>query len=349
MRAPRRRPLPATGDLGRRGAPPRPPTPTSSSRRWRRSWPRWPSRLESMYATARDLIASDDLDAALARITERAATAVRAPKYLLAVRTGADEPAARPPSRLPGRGGRATPRDALLADDRRAPRRVAPRRRGRVGDAATTAGSWPSRPPAGFFPTSASCSTSTPATPRPCSTPRPRSTMPAAATTRRARCSSSPRTSPWPARSEEVAQRLVDAVPVVVDCDRVAVFLWDESDDALTCHAVTELTGDRTSSCATSKSAPPTRRCSPAWPTTPIPQPLFFDPSTDDAFVAAHPRADGTPAVVVVPIAASGRFHGDPQRQRRRSRPSGCARRPTCSTSWPAWWRRPPPRWTTRG
>jgi diguanylate cyclase (GGDEF)-like protein len=44
---------------------------------------------------------------------------------------------------------------------------------------------------------------------------------------------------------EEVAQRLVDAVPVVVDCDRVAVFLWNETDDALTCHAVTEFTGDR--------------------------------------------------------------------------------------------------------
>ena len=47
-------------------------------------------RLQSMYATARDLIAFDDLDATLARITERAATAVRAPKYLLAVRTGSD-------------------------------------------------------------------------------------------------------------------------------------------------------------------------------------------------------------------------------------------------------------------
>ena len=35
-------------------------------------------RLQNMYATARDLIAIDDLDVALARITDRAATAVRA-------------------------------------------------------------------------------------------------------------------------------------------------------------------------------------------------------------------------------------------------------------------------------
>src|SRR6266480_1526017 len=49
-------------------------------------------RLESMYATARDLISVDDLDGALARITERAATAARAPNYLLAVQTSPGEP-----------------------------------------------------------------------------------------------------------------------------------------------------------------------------------------------------------------------------------------------------------------
>ena len=40
-------------------------------------------RLESMYATATDLITLDDVDSALARVTERAASAVRAPTYLL--------------------------------------------------------------------------------------------------------------------------------------------------------------------------------------------------------------------------------------------------------------------------
>ncbi len=42
--------------------------------------------LESVYATAGELIAGGDLDSVLARVTERAATAVRAPRYLLAVR-----------------------------------------------------------------------------------------------------------------------------------------------------------------------------------------------------------------------------------------------------------------------
>src|SRR3954462_1407319 len=49
-------------------------------------------RMDNMYATARDLIAVDDLDGALARITERAATAARAPNYLLAVRTSPGDP-----------------------------------------------------------------------------------------------------------------------------------------------------------------------------------------------------------------------------------------------------------------
>ena len=33
---------------------------------------------------------------------------------------------------------------------------------------------------------------------------------------------------------DEVAQRLVAAVPAVVDCDRVAVFLWNDREEALT-------------------------------------------------------------------------------------------------------------------
>jgi diguanylate cyclase (GGDEF)-like protein len=47
-------------------------------------------RLESMYTTARDLIAFDTVEEALQRVTERAATAVRATSYLLAVRLDRD-------------------------------------------------------------------------------------------------------------------------------------------------------------------------------------------------------------------------------------------------------------------
>ena len=95
--------------------------------------PRCRGRLDSMYATARDLIASDDLDAALARITDRAATAVRAPKYLLAVRIGAEGRLhVHHRGYLDEEAGDAA--DALLADTGERQRRVASRRRGRVGE-----------------------------------------------------------------------------------------------------------------------------------------------------------------------------------------------------------------------
>lgn len=48
-------------------------------------------RLENVYATASDLVSTDDLDSVLTRIVERAANAVRAPGFVLAVRVGADQ------------------------------------------------------------------------------------------------------------------------------------------------------------------------------------------------------------------------------------------------------------------
>jgi diguanylate cyclase (GGDEF)-like protein len=47
-------------------------------------------RLHSVYETAADLISAGDIADVLARITDRAATEVRAPRYLLAVRVAAD-------------------------------------------------------------------------------------------------------------------------------------------------------------------------------------------------------------------------------------------------------------------
>jgi diguanylate cyclase (GGDEF)-like protein len=47
--------------------------------------------LESLYAVAGDLIADDDLGSTLAKITERSASAVRAPRYLLVLRPNVDD------------------------------------------------------------------------------------------------------------------------------------------------------------------------------------------------------------------------------------------------------------------
>jgi len=125
-------------------------------------------RLESMYATARDLIAFDDVDAALARVTERAATAVRAPQYLLAARLNHTD-------YVHHRGFVDEDPDAvaraLLAgeldddDESRLIVEVASARR-RYG--------WlmAASPTQSFFAQERDCSTSTPGTPRPCWTPR---------------------------------------------------------------------------------------------------------------------------------------------------------------------------------
>jgi len=50
------------------------------------------ARLEGVYSTAADLLATDDLDGVLGRITTRAAHAVNAPRYLLVVQTAPDAP-----------------------------------------------------------------------------------------------------------------------------------------------------------------------------------------------------------------------------------------------------------------
>jgi len=48
-------------------------------------------QLEGVYTTAAELLAAEDIDSVLARITVRAAHAVNAPRYLLVVRTGTDD------------------------------------------------------------------------------------------------------------------------------------------------------------------------------------------------------------------------------------------------------------------
>ena len=170
------------------------------------------SASSSVYATATDLIADTDLDSVLARITERAATAVRAPRYLLALQPdedagmrchyrGFDESRGR---ELAKRRARRRELDDLpehLACGGRAARTSRDVRAAR-GHVATAASS----------PRSATCSSCTRATPPPRSTAPRRSPRPSAATRRRRPCSS------WPAAGRRQHERrggarLAEAVP----------------------------------------------------------------------------------------------------------------------------------------
>jgi diguanylate cyclase (GGDEF)-like protein/putative nucleotidyltransferase with HDIG domain len=106
--------------------------------------------------------------------------------------------------------------------------------------------------------------------------------------------------------SDEVARRLADVVPAVVDCDRVATFIWDEEEEQLVCRAMTghnDIVRDlRIRPSDTPVLAELVER--------PQPRPIFFESDTDDAFVAGIMRQTGSKALIVVPIVVHDHFYG---------------------------------------
>ncbi|MEA2437989.1 MAG: hypothetical protein QOF65_2545 [Thermoleophilaceae bacterium] len=261
-------------------------------------------RLESMYATARDLIAVDDLDGALARITERAATAARAPNYLLAVRTSPGDPL-----RVHHRGYvdqdvEAAARSLLDgSDDAEGDSRIvvevasATRHYGRL---------MASSPGGAFFPHEREMLD---VYARYAATVLDTATALDEARSREEQSSALLELSRAVAAagtSDEVASRLADVVPAVVDCDRVATFVWDEEEEQLVCRAVTghaELVRDlRIRPSDTPVLAELVER--------PQPRPFFFEQDTDDAFVGGILKQTGSKALIVVPIVAHDHFYG---------------------------------------
>src|SRR3954463_15800654 len=183
-------------------------------------------RIESMYATARDLIAVGDLDGALARITERAATAARAPNYLLAVRTNAVDP-----PRVHHRGFQDEDVDALaraLLDEAEeveggpgarivAEVESATRHYGRLMAASPAGAFFPhERDMLDVYARYAAAVLDT-ATALDEARQRGRQSRALLDLSRAVAAAST---------SDEVARQLADVVPVVVACDRVATFIW---------------------------------------------------------------------------------------------------------------------------
>ena len=265
-------------------------------------------RLDSMYATAGDLIALDDLDASLARIIERAATAVRAPSYLVAVRTPGDhEP------RVHARGIADSEVDAeakaLLdgtADERDGSRLVA-----EIASATRHYGWIMADSRAGaFFPYErdllrvyASYAASVLDTHAALAAAR------ASERQSRALVQLARSLAAAPSRTE-AAQRLVEATPSVVDCDRVSVFLWDEDKQALTYCAATSLPDDAHEKVLGLELRPADTPVLERLVTTPDAEPLFFGPDADEPFVLGLMQMTGAVAVGVAPIVSGERFYG---------------------------------------
>src|SRR2546421_1127829 len=265
-------------------------------------------RLQNMYATARDLIAIDDLDVALARITDRAATAVRAPKYLLAVHTG-------PHHKLHVHHRGFVDEDpeevarALLSDSDEGSQK------GRlVANVASTKrhyGRLMAASPAGaFFPYErelldvyARFAATVLDTATAFDEARRRDEQSRALLElSRAVAVASTR--------EEVAERLADTVPVVVDCDRVVAFLWEEQDEALVCRAATGFTGEPDELIRTVRIRPSDTERLQQLLHNPAAEPLFFDRDTPDEFIRTMMERTRAVALVVVPIATNDRFYG---------------------------------------
>ncbi len=259
-------------------------------------------RLESVYATATDLIADTDLDSTLARITERAASAVRAPRYLLAVRPDEDSDvrchhsgfgaheAHELAKRLLESPVEELPPSWLVAD-------VSSNRR-RYGRLVAMSDS-------SFFPqeryllelyaryaaTALDGATAL--------DEAQRGHDEARALLQLARSLAEAGT------TGEVATTLADIVPAIVDCDRVSVWVWDDELQALTCRATfgealpdiydLRITPQDTESLMMQLSAPDTT-------------PQFFDRGSADPFVRDMLERYGTEALMIAPIVARGEY-----------------------------------------
>src|SRR3954466_2526250 len=261
-------------------------------------------RLDNVYATARDLIAVDDLDAALARITERAATAARAPNYLLAVRTGRGERL-----RVHHRGYLNENVDAVASSllDGSIESEEGARLIVEVASATRHYGRLMAASPSGaFFPHERemldvyaryAASVLDTATALDEARTRERQSSALLGLSRAVAAAST---------SDEVARRLADVVPAIVDCDRVATFIWDEDEDQLVCRAVT----DETSMVRDLRIRPSDTPALAALLERPQPRPIFFEPDTDDPYITGVMQQSGSKALIVVPIVAHDHFYG---------------------------------------
>ena len=263
-------------------------------------------RLQGAFATAGDLVGTDDLDAVLRRIVERAADAVRAPSHVLAVRT---EPTAEMQVYCRGidEAEAQAVAAAALAHEARAGESTLVVE---VASARRHYGQLIARFPGAveFFPQDhelLSLYAKYAAAVLDMSVTLRQSTR------RHDQVSSLLSLAHAVAEAgtcEEVANRLVDVVPEVVDCDRVGVWLWDELEQNLSYLATSGRTPEQhqylRQLVVSANDTPHLRKMVAA------PDPQFFTADTEDPFVHDLMGALGVIGLVVVPIVARETFLG---------------------------------------
>ncbi len=279
-------------------------------------------RLENVYATASDLVSTDDLDSVLARIVERAANAVRAPGFVLVVRAGADQDL-----RVFSEG--LSPEEALrIAETADAgDEDSCPMLPVTVASSRRDYGRLVAVHPAGmrFFPqekqllklyakhAAAVLDTA----------------IALDEASRRHRDVSAllslSQQLAQAGTTDEIAARLSEAVTGVVDCDRASVWIWDEEHGCLRREGEHGRAFDQARATLARGSTPHLDRM------LSDPQPMFFGPEDDDPLLEAimtdarlcQPRGGSDPGARDLPRPA--------HRRGSRARPSGYGARPSCS------------------
>jgi diguanylate cyclase (GGDEF)-like protein len=265
-------------------------------------------RLHSMFQTASDLISSGDVDEVLARIADRAAIEVRAPRHMLAVRMTADGPlhchhrgfddaeVAEAAERLLTAASEELPDSWLVV-----PVRSTRREYGRLLATCAKGGR--------FFELERELLE---VYARYAASALDSATALLEAEQRYEQSSALlelARALAQAGTSAEIARRLADAVPTVVDCDRCAVYLWDDEHNELvrSAHYPLEATNGPVVSDRSSWSPEPGGTLE-AFLRDPNRAPQFVGPQ--DGRVGQILAGLGMVGSIMVPLAAPGEFLG---------------------------------------
>jgi diguanylate cyclase (GGDEF)-like protein len=263
-------------------------------------------RLESVYATASDLVSTEDVDTVLHRIVERAGTAVRAPGRILAVRSALDGELQVYSHGIDENKARTIAHSALNGDARSGESTLVAEVRSSRRNYGQLIARYPveteffaqERELLGLYAKYAAAVLDT-------------ATALQESARRHEHVSSLLSLSQALAHggtSEEVAERLTAAVPDVVDCDKVGVWIWDHVDQRLRSVAGSGRTAEQSAHL---------RRLTISSSDTPNlarmiaqPEPQFFDRCSGDNFIARLLEALDVVGLVAVPLVARDVFLG---------------------------------------
>jgi len=269
-------------------------------------------RLQSLFATAADLISTGDLQETLARITDRAAQQVRAPQYLLAVRTSPEADLIYHHKGFNDAQARAVAHRVFTEQDNLPDNWCVATVHSHRHEYGRLVAMY--APGSQFLPQERELLE---LYARYAATALDSATALLEARNRQdeaQRRHEEARTLLDLARrlasagtSEQIALRLADAVPGVVDCDRVSVYLWDEQSGELQRRAVNS-TGQHDEGAGLEVVLPADVEQLQKWLEHPDPEPYFIDMETSAIREPLHEV--GAVASVAVPIATAQRFMG---------------------------------------